>query len=78
MTVIHGGDVWQGGNPDEWLDFSANLNPDGPPDWVAMALSRGLDRVKYYPELTEEAARRGVAEHLGVPEDRVLVTAGGI
>ena len=28
----HGGNVWQGERPSEWLDFSANLRPEGPPD----------------------------------------------
>jgi len=78
MTVFHGGNVWQGENPDEWLDYSANLNPEGPPDWVLEAMDQGLARARYYPDLAGTAARRGVAEHLGVPEDCVLVTAGGI
>lgn len=78
MTVVHGGDVWQGESPEQWLDFSANLNPDGPPGWVVEAMAEGLARARYYPDLKGAAARRGVAEHLGVNEDCVLVTAGGI
>lgn len=78
MTVVHGGDVWRGPDPDAFLDFSANLNPEGPPDWVLEAMARGLSRARYYPDLKGEAARRGVAQHLGLPEDCVLVTAGGI
>lgn len=78
MTVIHGGNVWQGQGPDAWLDFSANLNPDGPPAWVREAMARGIDRARYYPDPRGAAARRGVAAHLGVPEACVLVTAGGI
>ena len=78
MTVFHGGNVWQGENPDQWLDFSANLNPEGPPEWVVEAMKAGLARARYYPDLKGVAARRGVAAHLGIPEDCVLVTAGGI
>ncbi|MGX8706693.1 MAG: pyridoxal phosphate-dependent aminotransferase [bacterium] len=78
MSVTHGGNVWQGGAPGEYLDFSANLNPDGPPDWVREALNRGLDAARYYPDLQGRAARRGMAAHLGLPEECVLVTAGGI
>lgn len=78
MTVVHGGNVWQGQGPGAWLDFSANLNPEGPPKWVVEAMARGLERARYYPDLQGDAARRGVAGHLGVPEDCVLVTAGGI
>lgn len=78
MTVIHGGNVWQGQAPDQWLDFSANLNPEGPPDWVVEAMETGLARARYYPDIDGAAARRGMAGHLNLPEDCVLVTAGGI
>ena len=78
MTVYHGGNVWQGERPDQWLDFSANLNPEGPPDWVLHAMEAGLARARYYPDLSGTAARRGMAAHLGLPEDCVLVTSGGI
>ena len=78
MSVFHGGNVWQGDGPDQWLDFSANLNPEGPPDWVLKAMREGLDRARYYPDLNGTAARRGMAAHLGLREDCVLVTSGGI
>ena len=78
MTVIHGGDVWRGALPEDYLDFSANLNPEGPPEWVREALALGLERARFYPDLSGAAARRGMAAHLGLPEDCVLVTAGGI
>lgn len=78
MTVVHGGNVWQGQGPDAWLDFSANLNPEGPPAWVLEAMAQGVRRARFYPDLRGAAARRGVAAHLGVEEACVLVTAGGI
>ena len=78
MTVIHGGNVWQRPEPGACLDFSANLNPDGPPEWVVQAMAEGLARARYYPDPSCAAARRGMAAHLGVAEECVLVTAGGI
>ena len=78
MTVIHGGDVWQGPGPGAWLDFSANLNPEGPPDWVRAAMAEGLARAAWYPDARSRAARAGLAAHLGIPEACVLPTAGGI
>ena len=78
MKVFHGGDVWQDGAPGAYLDFSANLNPEGPPDWVRQAMAEGLERSRFYPDLKGTAARRGMAAHLRLPEDCVLVTAGGI
>ena len=58
MTVIHGGNVWQGQGPEAWLDFSANLNPEGPPAWVREAMAQGLSRANVYPDLTGAAARQ--------------------
>lgn len=73
----HGGNVWDGGDPGRWLDFSANLRPEGPPEWVREALLDALPDVRYYPDRAMRAARRGIASYLGVPEGRVLPTAGG-
>ena len=78
MSVEHGGDVWRGGAPGDWLDFSANLNPEGPPEWVRQALAEGLGRVRYYPDIRAGAATAGLSAHLGLPTECVLPTAGGI
>jgi len=78
MSVFHGGDVWRGPSPDEILDFSANLNPEGPPEWVRAAMHRGLGNARYYPDLRQVAALAGLSAHLGLPEACILPTAGGI
>jgi len=78
MSVFHGGDVWRGPSPDEILDFSANLNPGGPPEWVRAAMLRGLENARYYPDLRQTAALAGLSAHLGLPEACILPTAGGI
>lgn len=78
MSVYHGGDVWRGPSPDVILDFSANLNPEGPPEWVRAAMLRGLENARYYPDLRQAAALAGLSAHLGLPEDCILPTAGGI
>lgn len=75
--MIHGGNVWEAGGPADWLDFSANIRPEGPPEWVAEALQRSLDDVRYYPDPDMRRARRGLAEYTGLPEERILPTAGG-
>lgn len=78
MSVYHGGDVWQGSAPGEYLDFSANLNPEGPPEWVRAAMLKGLENARYYPDLRQGAALAGLSAHLGLPETCILPTAGGI
>lgn len=78
MNVIHGGDVWDAGSPAETLDFSANLNPDGPPEWVREALAEGLARAVWYPDVRSAAALAGMSAHLGLPPECLLPTAGGV
>lgn len=75
--MIHGGNVWNTANPSDWLDFSANLRPEGPPDWVTETLRSTLDDIRFYPDPDMKRARRGLAGYLGLPEECVLPTAGG-
>ena len=75
--VIHGGCVWETGHPADWLDFSASLRPEGPPEWVTDALRSTLEDIRYYPDPDMTRARRGLAAYTGQPEDRILPTAGG-
>ena len=74
----HGGNVWRSGPPGRWLDFSANLRPGGPPEWVREALRVGLDAAAYYPDPGMRAAREALGRYLGVDSEWVLPTAGGI
>ena len=74
----HGGYVWGSGDPSEWLDFSANLRPEGPADWVRESLREALGKVRYYPDPEMKQARRGIALFLGVPEECVLPVSGGM
>ena len=78
MSVYHGGDVWQGLTPGDYLDFSANLNPEGPPEWVRAAMLEGLENARYYPDLRQRAAIAGLSAFLGLPGECLLPTGGGI
>lgn len=78
MSVYHGGDVWQGSAPGDYLDFSANLNPEGPPEWVRAAMAAGLENAAWYPDVRSRAALGGLAGRLDLPEDCLLPANGGI
>jgi L-threonine-O-3-phosphate decarboxylase len=57
-------------DPDNVLDFSANINPYGPADAVREAVSDvPLDR---YPDRHCLALRRALEDFLGVPRDNIL------
>lgn len=76
--MTHGGNVWQGNGPESWLDFSANLRPEGSPEWVTKTVAQALSHMRYYPDLSMKEARRGLAAYAGVDESHILPTAGGI
>lgn len=76
--MTHGGNVWQGGSPGSWLDFSANIRPGGAPEWARAALSAAIDEAAYYPDPAMRRERAGLAEYLGLDAACVLPTAGGI
>lgn len=73
----HGGNVWKGDRPNEWLDFSANLRPEGTPPWVMDAMREALHNTRYYSDPVMKDARDGIAAYVGVSPDCILPTAGG-
>lgn len=76
--MIHGGNVWQGNSPAQWLDYSANIRPEGAPDWVKKALIGAMNILSYYPDPNMKRARQALSEYLGIPAEYVLPAAGGI
>jgi adenosylcobyric acid synthase len=77
----HGGNVGRlaesaGLKPDELLDFSASINPLGPPDWLRAVVSAHLAEVARYPdpECTELVA--AISARYDVPGDRIVVGNG--
>jgi histidinol-phosphate/aromatic aminotransferase/cobyric acid decarboxylase-like protein len=74
----HGGDGARvaaalGLDPRDVLDLSASLNPFAPD--VARLARRHLDTLGRYPDV--DAAERTLADGLGLPRDRLVLTAGG-
>ena len=76
---LHGGDIRAasrklGCRPEEILDFSASINPLGPPAWLRSVVAANLAGVAHYPEPRARSLRRAAACRLGLAEPRV--TAG--
>lgn len=76
--MTHGGNVWQAGKPEQWLDFSANLRPEGTPEWAKQAMIAGIENARYYPDPDMKRAGRALAEYLEVDASFVCPAAGGI
>ncbi|MGM0915471.1 MAG: threonine-phosphate decarboxylase CobD [Pseudomonadota bacterium] len=83
---LHGGQpgplLARYGLPEETpvLDVSANLNPLGPPAWLAgwlMARLAEPDTLARYPDPGYAEAQAAIAAHEGVAADQVLLTNGG-
>jgi histidinol-phosphate aminotransferase len=62
--------------PEEVLDFSANLNPFGPPPGIKKAM--GKADITGYPDSRATGLRRLLADKLGVKEENVLVGSGSV
>jgi cobyric acid synthase CobQ/L-threonine-O-3-phosphate decarboxylase len=81
MTSGHGGNLTKlaeqaGCRPEEILDFSANVNPLGPPDGLRQVVSRSLGGVVHYPDPNCKVLCRGIAEALSISPERVACGNG--
>lgn len=79
---VHGGDVWRaqqhwGLDPDQILDFSANINPLGPSPQGMSALKSCLDRLIHYPEPTGESLKIVLGQYLKVDPANLVLGNGG-
>ncbi len=73
----HGGNLWaltdiQGVSPLEILDFSADLNPFGPPPGLAEMLERIWPRLRWYPDPSYSDFCRAAGELHGLAPQCIL------
>lgn len=62
----------------DFLDFSANINPLGPPEGAILAAEKALrGEAATYPDPRYPELRAALAAYLGVPPETVLPTNGG-
>jgi L-threonine-O-3-phosphate decarboxylase len=74
---LHGGNIaWaaalSGCSPDAILDFSASINPLGPPESVIAAIMSHLPNLKAYPDPDYHQLRASLSEVHQVPPDWIL------
>ena len=60
----------------EILDFSANINPLGPPAWLRSMVNRDLHLISHYPDPSCEELVGTIAERYGV-DRQMIVPANG-
>ena len=62
--------------PEEVVDFSANLNPFGPPPGIKKAMSKA--DIAAYPDSRAGELRRLLAGKLGVNEENIIIGSGSV
>ena len=77
----HGGNLQQlatasGKLQREILDFSANINPLGPPEWLRSVISSHVSALVHYPDPDALMLIDAVAAHYKIPADEILVGNG--
>lgn len=81
---LHGGQLRQiaerfGIAPSQLLDFSANINPAGPPPAVLSTLRLSLNDLSTltdYPDLQELELKQSIAQYAGVKAENIAVANG--
>lgn len=81
MKRGHGGDIGRisartGVAPDAILDFSASINPVGPPEWLRSVISASVSSVVHYPDPFASGLVEAVASRYGCAPENVLVGNG--
>ena len=63
-------------SPEALLDFSANINPLGPPPWFRQLLNRHLERLSHYPDPENVEFAEAAARAHGVRPENVVPANG--
>ena len=77
----HGGDLLRmaataGRDPVSLLDFSVNVRPEGPPEFIRAALFRAMTALAAYPSPHAEEAMIAAARHHGLDASRFVFGSG--
>lgn len=81
MTEKHGGHIVKlaekaGRPPEDICDFSANINPLGPPQWLRPLISSRIGSLVHYPDPDCAGLIRAFAERFGLSSDEVIAGNG--
>lgn len=80
-TAIHGGNVFEmarrlGCAPEDLVDFSASINPFGPPEGLLDVLVQTFQRVQHYPDIANQALVDALAQRFQLDSDEIVVGNG--
>ena len=73
----HGGNIYNAaGQAENWLDFSANINPLGLSKAVKAAITSGIDGLIHYPDPQALSLKSAIAERYNVPFENIITLNG--
>ncbi len=76
LQLHHGGDIYsllsEGIRQEEILDFSASINPLGPPASVIEALRDSLKMLRHYPDPHARQLKKAIAEQYNIEPETVI------
>ncbi len=80
-TFSHGGNITRlerltGMPAGRILDFSANINPLGPPEWLRSVVSSTLERIVHYPDPECTALVQAASKRYGVRPEEIITGNG--
>lgn len=83
QSTIHGGQVYQlakrlGRSVENLLDFSASMNPLGPPASVVRAMHDAVSGCQHYPDRHSEDLRAQLAQEHSLSTESILVGNGSV
>jgi threonine-phosphate decarboxylase len=83
VPMEHGGRVFEyasdiGMALDDIVDFSANINPLGPPKTVWQAIREALPWIRHYPDAKQAAVKAVLSRFTGVPEAWIVCGNGAV
>lgn len=78
---MHGGNLRQLAekarqSPEAIIDFSANINPLGPPPWLRPTILRHIENLAHYPDPDALNLTRAIAAKHGIQPERIIVANG--
>ncbi|MBI4753733.1 aminotransferase class I/II-fold pyridoxal phosphate-dependent enzyme [Candidatus Desantisbacteria bacterium] len=76
----HGGNIWEfirkGIELEDIIDFSASINPFGPPDWVQAAIYDSIRFIRHYPDPEQTELKSCLSVVLGIKQEYIITGNG--
>lgn len=78
----HGGNVYgeidQAAGYSQWLDFSANINPEGLSAQVRQSILENMEKIIHYPDPKAGKLKAAIADYYSVPEEKIVLGNGAV